>query len=833
MSISEYFESITIPIKYVKLATGNFADENLLKESSSKETQLERPTIEVVIKELEKALNFQINNKERLSISLKDIKLGIKKQIVTQSLTEFVDIAIECLKDKRSDHLLIERASYVVEHVTKALVFQKSADDNDLHISLEAIKLGTRNFSDLNCIGEGRIWKLYKGEIADAKGRTTIVAKRWDTKSQQEHIQEFQTELHTLLNYKHKNIIRLVGYYDMMDENIIVYEHVHNGRLDKHLADPGLTWMKRLKICLDVAKGMEYFHRGAFESLKHRDIKSGSILLDSDWNAKISNFELSCKTLKTDEDSDMYAFGVFLIEMLCGRSAWGEECKDQSQSLGPLAVRHYNENGSFDEMIFGGIKHQISPRSLTKYESIALGCLGVITCLRDFDKYDSKYAYARRLVIDLEEALKFQEDHETWGPSLPMDYKEIIQASIPPIDDSEHMKQDIYAFLSKGVLLQGGKTLFSLGSNGERSELISAKMFSYKNRNSRKWLSVEESRFQKAVQMLDISKLKIKIKIRTQLLSPTVNYGAYLIFKFSDSKKISSNPMYVNLKYKMGGANLHAYFATWRDDKWMEIELHRFFSHRKDRDFEVLLESFSRYHCGNGFIYVEGIEFRVIDNVSLKVQNKHSTQQVQQLLKSDSNMKFEHFLTQREVNGKKHLMLSATDVLYEYSSNVKHFQLHPSAESRFQEVVELLPQHLFRINCKINRHQMLSQNTEYLCYLVFKLSEKCVGLHCPVRVTDLRNRNKKKAEIVYFRSPRPWNLHGNNIVPKQREDGWMEVKVWKFNSHDQLKNGSIPVNLKLITYEGTMSGLIICGMEFRPYCMWRGHCIESTIYKQM
>ena len=188
-------------------------------------------------------------------------------------------------------------------------------------------------------------------------------------------------------------------------------------------------------------------------------------------------------------------------------------------------------------------------------------------------------------------------------------------------------------------------------------------------------------------------------------------------------------------------------------------------------------------------------------------------------------------------------MLSAKEVLYDFS-NEKHFHLkHVVGDSRFafrinltmssnhnyslikevmlnhrscrfQEVIELLPQHVFRIKCKI-QGQMLSHDTEYLCYLVFKLSEKCGGMHCPVIVRDLVRRNNKEAEIIYFRSPSPWNLHENNSVPQQRKDGWMEVKVWKFNSNHQLREDCIQVNLKLVTYEGTMSGLIVCGLEFR------------------
>ncbi|KAJ0771829.1 putative phloem protein [Helianthus annuus] len=168
----------------------------------------------------------------------------------------------------------------------------------------------------------------------------------------------------------------------------------------------------------------------------------------------------------------------------------------------------------------------------------------------------------------------------------------------------------IYHTFSKGILLQNDNVLFSLGSNGERNEMISARMFLYKNHTSYKCRSLQESRFSKVVEVFDTSKLKIPIKITTQFLSPGVKYGAYIIFKFRDTRKASSKQIYVNLKYKMGGETLHAYFATWRNDKWMKIELCRFLRDKKDTDFEVLLESFSKYHCGTESIYVEGIEFR-------------------------------------------------------------------------------------------------------------------------------------------------------------------------------------------------------------------------------
>ncbi|KAI3737972.1 hypothetical protein L2E82_27990 [Cichorium intybus] len=170
--------------------------------------------------------------------------------------------------------------------------------------------------------------------------------------------------------------------------------------------------------------------------------------------------------------------------------------------------------------------------------------------------------------------------------------------------------------------------------------------------------------------------------------------------------------------------------------------------------------------------------------------------------------------TLHEVNGKKHLMLSAKAALKNYR-NVKLFKTISSSQSRFPEVIELLSQQVFRISCKI-KSQMLSPDTDYVCYLVFKLSENCQGLHGPVKVQDLLRLSDEEVEILYFRSPSPWNLHDIDQAPKKRADGWMEVKVWKLNLNHQLKDDHFLVNLRLISYEGTISGLIVCGLEFRP-----------------
>ncbi|KAJ0736020.1 putative protein kinase RLK-Pelle-LRR-I-1 family [Helianthus annuus] len=712
----------------------------------------------------------------------------LKGGVNQDSLETFSKIAHQCLAETQSKRPTME---VIIKELQKALNFQKNKDNQ--HISLKAIKVGTQNFSDCNCIEEGRFWKLYEGEVDHAYACTRVVVKRWDEKYRQGHIQ-FLKEFETLLKCKHENIIGLVGYCNEMNEKIIVYEHASNGSLDKHLDNPSLTWMKRLKISIDAATGLKFLHEGGVEKgdlMVHRDIRSGSILLDADWNAKISNLEFSTKVYEraehlddnacfslgyidpeyeTDgfliECSDIYSLGVILFEMLCGRLAWAEGCEDHTQSLGPLAV----------------------------------------------DKHDRPDI--DQLIIQLKKALEFQEDYEIWEPKLPIDYKEIIQVSKNPQIYKQITKKGLYDMFSKGILLQGDKVWFSFGNNGERNEMISSKRFSYKDHLLREWRSIPVSRFPKVAEMLNISNLNIQIKIRTQFLSPCVNYKVHLIFRFRGQRKFKAKRMYVNLKYKMGKESLNAYFATWRKHGWMMIELFQFLNHKKDTDFEVLLESFSRCYCGSDSIYIEGIQFKAIDNV--KHEEIEKLTEDRQALKSKLEANKLWFLPNPMKEKKDHtISFSLCQIQKQKDELLSANEDMLSIQTGFTDAVECSRQQILHIKCKI-KSQMLSANTQYACYLVFKLSEKCCGLHGPVIVRDLFHWRSKETGVIYFRYPKPWNVRDIDWVPRQRKDGWMEVIMWKFNSNYELKNDHLFVNLKLITYQGTMSGLIVRGIKFRP-----------------
>ncbi|KAI3821864.1 hypothetical protein L1987_09439 [Smallanthus sonchifolius] len=131
------------------------------------------------------------------------------------------------------------------------------------------------------------------------------------------------------------------------------------------------------------------------------------------------------------------------------------------------------------------------------------------------------------------QSFEFQDECE-WEQKLPEDYKKIFSMSKFPLAGTSRSK-DLYSLLSSGILLQNEKLWFSIGMNGVKNEMVSARLFSFKNV---KWRSIRKSRFSKAAKILDISNLNIQIQIKPQLLTPDNIYGAYLVFKFRNRRKI-------------------------------------------------------------------------------------------------------------------------------------------------------------------------------------------------------------------------------------------------------------------------------------------------------
>ncbi|XP_076886702.1 receptor-like protein kinase HERK 1 [Bidens hawaiensis] len=302
----------------------------------------------------------------------------------------------------------------------------------DLKIQLAEITSATNNFNDeKNYIGGGGFGKVYKGEVSHSKGRSIVAIKRLDrNKDQDQGDREFLKEITMLSQYKHENLISLLGFCFQEGEAILVYELASNGSLEGHLGSSELTWSKRIKICLDVAKRLRHLHdpRGTHQRLIHCDVKSGNILLDDRWNAKIADFGFStmgpAKELESTvinlaagtlgycdpkyamtntltKESAVYSFGVVLFEILCGRLCYRRGDGRVQKILVPTWTTKY-EQKKLNDIIF---KHPtpdqtMDQRTLATFSDIAYQCL---------KKHREDRPKMAEVVTKLEAALRYQE----------------------------------------------------------------------------------------------------------------------------------------------------------------------------------------------------------------------------------------------------------------------------------------------------------------------------------------------------------------------------------------------------------------------------------------
>ncbi|KAJ8749003.1 hypothetical protein K2173_013443 [Erythroxylum novogranatense] len=212
--------------------------------------------------------------------------------------------------------------------------------------TLRELEAATNGLCEANVIGEGGYGIVYHGVLGD--GTRIAVKNLLNNRGQAE--KEFKVEVEAIGRVRHKNLVRLLGYCVEGAYRMLVYEYVDNGNLDQWLhGDVGevspLTWDIRMNIILGTAKGLAYLHEGLEPKVVHRDVKASNILLDRQWNCKISDFglakllcsersyvttrvmgtfgyvapEYAC-TGMLNEKSDVYSFGILIMELITGRS---------------------------------------------------------------------------------------------------------------------------------------------------------------------------------------------------------------------------------------------------------------------------------------------------------------------------------------------------------------------------------------------------------------------------------------------------------------------------------------------------------------------------------
>ncbi|KAH8946595.1 hypothetical protein BDL97_12G103800 [Sphagnum fallax] len=228
------------------------------------------------------------------------------------------------------------------------LQMMKSSHQGAKFYSLAEVIVASDNFKTL--IGKGGFGHVYYGKLEDGH---EVAIKVLDVKSTQGP-SEFFNEVHVLSRVSHRNLVSLIGYCHEDNQQMLIYEFMHEGSLRDHLYGDiamltveKLDWKSRMNIALNAAQGLEYLHSGSNQSIIHRDVKSNNILLSSNMEiAKVADFGLSrliygkdgITHVTTDvkgtigyldpeyflteylsTKSDVYGFGVLLLEIISGR----------------------------------------------------------------------------------------------------------------------------------------------------------------------------------------------------------------------------------------------------------------------------------------------------------------------------------------------------------------------------------------------------------------------------------------------------------------------------------------------------------------------------------
>lgn len=250
--------------------------------------------------------------------------------------------------------------------------------------SYKETRRGTNNFTAI--IGQGGFGTVYKAQFSDG---LVAAVKRMNKVSEQAE-DEFCREIELLARLHHRHLVALRGFCIQKHERFLIYEYMENGSLKDHLHTPGrspLGWQTRVQIAIDVANALEYLHFYCDPPLCHRDIKSSNILLDENFVAKLADFGLACaskdgsicfESINTDvrgtpgymdpeyvvtreltEKSDVYSYGVVLLELVTGRQAiqdnrnlveWAQTFISSESKLSQLVDPNLKEFFDYDQL---------------------------------------------------------------------------------------------------------------------------------------------------------------------------------------------------------------------------------------------------------------------------------------------------------------------------------------------------------------------------------------------------------------------------------------------------------------------------------------------------
>ncbi|KAK1679716.1 hypothetical protein QYE76_040564 [Lolium multiflorum] len=256
----------------------------------------------------------------------------------------------------------------------------------------------TDGFKNRNLLGVGGFGKVYKGVLPASN--LEIAVKRVSHDSRQ-GVREFVAEVVSIGRLRHRNLAQLLGYCRRNGELLLVYDYMENGSLDKYLYNkngPALHWPQRYWIIKGVASSLLYLHEDWEQVVIHRDIKASNVLLDRQMNGRLGDFGLArlydhgtdaqtthvvgtmgylapelVRTGKATPSTDVFAFGVFLLEVACGRRPIGSDEHNNPVVLVDWVFEHHS-NGSIIDAVDSRLMGKFNMKEVTLVLTLGLLC---------------------------------------------------------------------------------------------------------------------------------------------------------------------------------------------------------------------------------------------------------------------------------------------------------------------------------------------------------------------------------------------------------------------------------------------------------------------------
>ena len=297
--------------------------------------------------------------------------------------------------------------------------------------SAEELKKATNNYHESRVLGQGGYGIVYKGVLPTNK----VVAIKKSKLGAQKDNEKFINEVVMLLQINHRNVVKLLGCCLETEVPVLVYEFISNGTVFEHIHNKAqgcspLSWELRLKIATDTASALAYLHSSTSTPIIHRDVKTGNILLDERFTAKVSDFGASrlipldqtqlstvvqgtlgyldpeyMQTSQLTEKSDVYSFGVVLAELLTGKKVLCFDRPENERNLAMFFISVMKDDRLLD-IIDEDIIIEGNVEELKYVASIARRCLRIKSQERPNMK---------EISMELEGVLRSSMEMQEWG----------------------------------------------------------------------------------------------------------------------------------------------------------------------------------------------------------------------------------------------------------------------------------------------------------------------------------------------------------------------------------------------------------------------------------